>query len=81
MAPFMHNSKFEEGRLFQNFGKLEERSSKFLEIGKFEDFQMNDAYILCILIIIDSMELVFGEKQSFWAKCRYFLGILRVRGR
>ena len=27
------------------------------------------------------MELVFGEKQSFWAKCRYFLGILRVPGR
>ena len=36
--------KFEIGRgLFENFGKLEERSSKFLEIGKFEDFQMNDA--------------------------------------
>ena len=38
--------KFEIGRgLFENFGKLEERSSKFLEIGKFEDFQMNDPLI------------------------------------
>ena len=36
-------SKFEIGRrLFENFGKFEERSSKFLEIRKFEKFQMND---------------------------------------
>ena len=27
---------------FRKFGKFEERSSKFLEIGKLEDFQMND---------------------------------------
>ena len=38
--------KFEIGRrLFENFGKFEERPSKFLEIGKFEKFQMNDAPI------------------------------------
>ena len=36
--------KFEIGRgLFENFGKLEEQSSKILEIGKFEAFQMNEA--------------------------------------
>ena len=36
--------KFEIGRqLIENFGKFEEQSSKFLEIGKFKNFQMNDA--------------------------------------
>ena len=39
-------SKFEIGRrLFENFGKFEERSSKFLEIRKSEKFQMNDTKI------------------------------------
>ena len=30
---------------FRKFGKVEEGSSKFLEIRKFENFQMNDAHM------------------------------------
>ena len=38
--------KFEIGReLIENFGKFEKPSSKFLKIGKLEDFQMNDTSI------------------------------------
>ena len=57
--------KFEIGRrLFENFGKFEERSSKFLEIGKFEKFQMNDACHYWLFTIKDRC----GVKSAFFNK-------------